>query len=90
MSSAVQVSIPDCGTVQGVQTDTQPTVAKFLNIPYATVPERWRPAVKAVPWTGVRDASVQGYITKKTLTGSISVAKGLSRPGAVSRFSLFS
>ncbi|KAK3813058.1 MAG: Alpha/Beta hydrolase protein [Benniella sp.] len=62
MSSTVQVSIPGCGTVQGVQVDTQPTVAKFLNIPYATVPERWRLAVKAVPWTGVRDASEQGPV----------------------------
>ncbi|KAF9124598.1 hypothetical protein BGW39_008084 [Mortierella sp. 14UC] len=62
MSSTPQINIPSCGTVQGTQTDTQPTVAKFLNIPYATVPERWRSAVKAAPWSGVRDATVQGPV----------------------------
>ncbi|KAG0241223.1 Alpha/Beta hydrolase protein [Mortierella sp. GBAus27b] len=62
MSPTLQVDIPGCGAVQGVQVDTQPTVAKFLNIPYATVPERWRSAVKAAPWKGVRDASVQGPV----------------------------
>jgi len=60
MSAAPQVTISDCGTVRGIQANTQSTVIKFLNIPYATVTERWRPAVKAAPWTGVRDASVQG------------------------------
>ncbi|KAF9926901.1 hypothetical protein FBU30_003622 [Linnemannia zychae] len=62
MSSTPQINIVGCGIIQGTQTESQHTVAKFLNIPYATVPERWRPAVKAVPWTGVRDATVQGPI----------------------------
>ncbi|KAG0271149.1 hypothetical protein BGZ95_001093 [Linnemannia exigua] len=62
MSPTPQINIPGCGTVQGRQTETQPTVAKFLNIPYATVPERWRPAVKAGPWSGVRDATFQGPV----------------------------
>ncbi|KAF9151264.1 hypothetical protein BG015_006881 [Linnemannia schmuckeri] len=62
MSPSPQINIPGCGSVQGTQTETQPTVAKFLNIPYATVPERWRPAVKATPWTGVRDATIQGPV----------------------------
>ncbi|KAG0048918.1 hypothetical protein BGZ89_004402, partial [Linnemannia elongata] len=60
MSPPPQINISGCGLVQGTQTETQPSVAKFLNIPYATVPERWRPAVKAAPWTGVRDATIQG------------------------------
>lgn len=60
MSPTALINIPNCGAVQGTQTETQPTVAKFLNIPYATVPERWRPAVKAAPWSGVRDATIQG------------------------------
>jgi len=60
MPTRPQVVIPGCGTVQGVQAELQPTVAKFLNIPYATVVERWRPAVKAAPWSGVRDCSVLG------------------------------
>ncbi|KAH7058075.1 Carboxylesterase [Linnemannia elongata] len=62
MSPPPQINISGCGLVQGTQTETQPSVAKFLNIPYATVPERWRPAVKAAPWTGVRDATIQGPV----------------------------
>ncbi|KAK3813059.1 MAG: Alpha/Beta hydrolase protein [Benniella sp.] len=68
MSSTPQVDIPGCGTVRGIQADTQSTVAKFLNIPYATVTERWRPAVNAAPWIGVRDASVQGPVCPQPRT----------------------
>lgn len=60
MSPRPQISIPGCGTIQGVHPAGQPTVAKFLNIPYATVPERWRASVPAAPWQGIRDGSVQG------------------------------
>ncbi|KAG0309286.1 hypothetical protein BGZ98_003888 [Dissophora globulifera] len=55
-----QVNIPDCGTVQGIQAETRPNVAKFLNIPYATVSSRWRSATKASAWTGIRDCSALG------------------------------
>lgn len=55
-----QITIPGCGTVQGVQVKSQPSVAKFLNIPYATVAERWRPAVKAAEWSNIRDCTVLG------------------------------
>ncbi|KAF9354167.1 hypothetical protein BGX34_011179 [Mortierella sp. NVP85] len=68
MSSTPQVDIPGCGTVQGVQAATHSTVAKFLNIPYATVTERWRPAVKPASWTGVRDASKQGPVCPQPRT----------------------
>ncbi|KAF9416294.1 hypothetical protein BGZ94_010251 [Podila epigama] len=57
-----QITIPGCGIVQGTHPESQPSVAKFLNIPYATVPERWREAVKAEPWQGIRDGSVQGPV----------------------------
>ncbi|KAF9913868.1 hypothetical protein BX616_009413 [Lobosporangium transversale] len=60
ISKTPQISIPGHGTIQGVQAETQPSVAKFLNIPYATIDERWRPAVKAAPWTGIRDCSTLG------------------------------
>ncbi|KAI8600269.1 Carboxylesterase [Dissophora ornata] len=69
-----QVNIPGCGTVQGIDAETQPSVAKFLNIPYATVPERWRPAVKAAPWNGVRDASVQGPVCQQPKSANIFVS----------------
>ncbi|KAG0326820.1 hypothetical protein BG004_002890, partial [Podila humilis] len=55
-----QVSIPGCGIVQGYQPEDKPSVSKFLNIPYATVPERWREAVPSAPWQGIRDGSIQG------------------------------
>ncbi|GJJ78587.1 hypothetical protein EMPS_10946 [Entomortierella parvispora] len=55
-----QITIPGCGAVQGLQVKTQPSVAKFLNVPYATVPERWRPAFKAAAWSNVRDCTVLG------------------------------
>ncbi|KAG0300762.1 hypothetical protein BGZ98_008923 [Dissophora globulifera] len=70
MSARPQVNIPGCGTVQGIEVDTQPAVAKFLNIPYATVPARWRSALKATPWSGVRDASVQGPICQQPKSGN--------------------
>ncbi|KAF8938357.1 Alpha/Beta hydrolase protein [Dissophora ornata] len=60
MSGRPQINIQGYGTVQGFQPQSQPSVAKFLNIPYATVTERWRPAVKAAPWPGIRDCSVLG------------------------------
>ncbi|KAF9429304.1 hypothetical protein BGZ76_001514 [Entomortierella beljakovae] len=65
MTVTPKVNIPGCGVVQGVQVEEQPSVAKFLNIPYATVQERWRSAVKATPWSGVRDASVQGPVCQQ-------------------------
>ncbi|KAG0251691.1 hypothetical protein BG011_007443 [Mortierella polycephala] len=68
MSTAPQVNIPGCGIVKGVEAENQPVVAKFLNIPYATVPERWRPAVKAGPWNGVRDATIQGPVCHQPLS----------------------
>ncbi|KAF9361644.1 hypothetical protein BGX26_000596 [Mortierella sp. AD094] len=74
MSTSPIVNIPGCGTLQGVQVEDQPLVAKFLNVPYATVPERWRPAVKAIPWNGVRDASVQGPVCHQPKSSNVLVS----------------
>ncbi|KAF9963734.1 hypothetical protein BGZ65_012799 [Modicella reniformis] len=74
MSTPPQVNIPGCGIVQGIETSAQPTVAKFLNVPYATVLERWRPAVKPTPWKGVRDASEQGPMCNQPKSANILVA----------------
>ncbi|KAF9105988.1 hypothetical protein BGX27_009360 [Mortierella sp. AM989] len=60
MTTRPQITIPDYGIIQGVQAESEPSVTKFLNIPYATVAERWRPAVKAAAWSGIRDCSVLG------------------------------
>ncbi|KAF8985929.1 hypothetical protein BGZ46_000539 [Entomortierella lignicola] len=74
MSASPKINIPGCGTVQGVQAEDQPLVAKFLNIPYATVPERWRLAVKATPWDGVRDASIQGPVCLQPKSANVLVS----------------
>ncbi|KAF9926019.1 hypothetical protein BGZ67_008338, partial [Mortierella alpina] len=54
-----EVAIPDVGKVKGILDEELP-VAKFLNIPFGVVNERWRPADKAQPWQGVRDAAKDG------------------------------
>ncbi|KAG9070523.1 hypothetical protein KI688_008061 [Linnemannia hyalina] len=53
------ITIPGLGVVQGILDPTH-KVAKFLNVPFGIVQERWRPAVKAQPWNGVLDASCNG------------------------------
>ncbi|KAF9957085.1 hypothetical protein BGZ72_002187 [Mortierella alpina] len=55
-----EVAIPGLGKVKGVL-DDELAVVKFLNIPFGVVNERWRPADKAQPWHGVRDATKNGY-----------------------------
>ncbi|KAG9070486.1 Carboxylesterase 5A [Linnemannia hyalina] len=55
------VLIPNLGSVRGVfNKDMGNKVAKFLNVPFAVVEERWRPATKVQAWDGVRDATKLG------------------------------
>lgn len=54
-----QITIPGYGTLQG-HLDQARQIVIFRNVPYATVRERWRAAVKPEPWTGIRDATKQG------------------------------
>ncbi|KAG0004997.1 hypothetical protein BGZ79_007309 [Entomortierella chlamydospora] len=56
-----RVNIEKQGTIEG-SLDLQKGIVRFLNVPYGTVVERWRPAVKPEPWTGVRDATKQGPV----------------------------
>lgn len=53
------ITIPGLGVVKGILDPTH-KVAKFLNVPFGIIQERWRPAVKAQPWNGVLDASRNG------------------------------
>ncbi|KAG0045910.1 hypothetical protein BGZ83_008884 [Gryganskiella cystojenkinii] len=57
------VWIPTLGKLKG-QVETiagQPyPVATFFNVPFGTVTHRWRPAVKASSWEGLRDATKFG------------------------------
>ncbi|KAG0041342.1 hypothetical protein BGZ83_001966, partial [Gryganskiella cystojenkinii] len=57
-----RVTIAKQGTVEGLL-DPSKNVAKFLNIPYGVVQERWRPAVKPESWSGIRDATKQGPVS---------------------------
>lgn len=59
MGPTIEVTLPNYGTLRG-SVDEERQVAIFRNVPFAVVPERWRPAVKPQPWTGVRDATKQG------------------------------
>ncbi|KAF9929265.1 hypothetical protein FBU30_001747 [Linnemannia zychae] len=64
------ITIPGIGTVRGSLVK-ESKVAKFLNIPFGIVEERWRPAVKPKSWNGTRDATRLGPMSpQKTHNGS--------------------
>lgn len=54
------ITILGVGTVKGILDKNNNKVAKFLNVPFGLIEERWRPAVKAKSWNGVRDATKLG------------------------------
>ncbi|KAF9087377.1 hypothetical protein BGX23_008164 [Mortierella sp. AD031] len=60
-ADTIDITLPNYGTIRGT-IDTERQVATFRNIPYAHVPKRWRVAVKPQPWSGIRDATVQGPV----------------------------
>ncbi|KAK5827692.1 Alpha/Beta hydrolase protein [Linnemannia elongata] len=72
----IDITLPNYGTIRG-SVDTQRQVAIFRNVPYAHVTERWRVAVKVQPWSGVRDATVQGPVQPQGPT-TISQAELIS------------
>ncbi|KAF9910260.1 hypothetical protein EC991_006989 [Linnemannia zychae] len=74
------ISIPGLGAVQGILDSTH-KVAKFLNIPFGTVLERWRPAAKAQPWSGVRDASKNGPMSPQQTVNHPFISQLLGCPG---------
>ncbi|KAF8928904.1 hypothetical protein BGZ47_001373 [Haplosporangium gracile] len=66
------VSIPNLGSVRGLlNKETDNKVAKFLNIPFGLVEERWRPATKIKPWDGVRDATKLGPMSPQTTENNV-------------------
>ncbi|KAG0294344.1 hypothetical protein BGZ98_001804, partial [Dissophora globulifera] len=76
-----QVHITKQGTLQGALDPTK-QVVRFLNVPYGTAPQRWRPPVKPEPWTGVRDATKQGPIAPQPTkdarySGAINTYSGI-------------
>lgn len=64
MSTTIEINLPNYGALLG-SVDEVRKIAIFRNVPYAIIPERWRAAVKPQPWTGVRDATKQGYVLYK-------------------------
>ncbi|KAF9088260.1 hypothetical protein BGX29_000375, partial [Mortierella sp. GBA35] len=60
-AETIDITLPNYGTIRG-SVDTERQVAIFRNVPYAYAPGRWRAAVKPQPWTGIRDATVQGPV----------------------------
>ncbi|KAF9126190.1 hypothetical protein BG015_004755 [Linnemannia schmuckeri] len=59
VANTIDITLPNYGTIRG-SVDAQRQVAIFRNVPYAHAPVRWRVAAKPQPWTGVRDATIQG------------------------------
>ncbi|KAF9187794.1 hypothetical protein BGZ51_001032 [Haplosporangium sp. Z 767] len=60
-NKTIELTLPGYGVLRGIA-DHERQIAIFKNVPYATVSERWRPAVKPQPWSGVRDATKQGPV----------------------------
>ncbi|KAF9586737.1 hypothetical protein BGW38_002759 [Lunasporangiospora selenospora] len=56
----LQAHISGFGTIQGAVDERNPQVARFMNVPFGTVVQRWKPAAQPEPWSGVRDATKQG------------------------------
>ncbi|KAI8602073.1 Alpha/Beta hydrolase protein [Dissophora ornata] len=59
--SPSRIHLAKQGTIEG-SLDPKKKVVRFLNVPFGTVVERWRPAVTPEPWTGIRDATKQGPV----------------------------
>ncbi|KAG9325617.1 hypothetical protein KVV02_000642 [Mortierella alpina] len=57
----IDLTLAHGGTLRGTL-DRDRQIAVFRNVPFATVPKRWRAAVKKAPWTGILDATKQGPI----------------------------
>ncbi|KAG0225853.1 hypothetical protein BGW41_004483 [Actinomortierella wolfii] len=53
------LEIPNLGSIRGIVDDHVPVI-KYLNIPFATVEKRWRPAVPVEKWEGTRDGTKYG------------------------------
>ncbi|KAF9435866.1 hypothetical protein BGZ76_005363, partial [Entomortierella beljakovae] len=75
-----QVNIPGLGNVQGLF-DKDQLVAKFLNVPVGTIPERWRPAVPVKPWKGIHDATKPGLMPpqQSKFTSGLSITSSMPK-----------
>ncbi|KAF9183809.1 hypothetical protein BGZ50_004061 [Haplosporangium sp. Z 11] len=77
------VMIEGYGILQG-EMDESRLLSKYLNIPFATVQNRFQHAVAPKPWNGIRDATVHGPMCPQNVQESNSLMTmmlGMPGPG---------
>ncbi|KAG0069171.1 hypothetical protein BGZ90_000296 [Linnemannia elongata] len=79
INDSPHINIPGVGAVQGIL-DKNSKVAKFLNIPFGLIEERWRPAAKAKSWDGIRDATRLGPMPPQRTTNNPFMSMFLGLP----------
>ncbi|KAG0331422.1 hypothetical protein BG000_010928 [Podila horticola] len=77
------VMIEDHGILQGEMDDSR-LLTRYLNVPFATVHERWQPASRPESWKGIRDATIYGPMCPQTVAKAnnlTSLMVGVPGPG---------
>ncbi|KAG0014604.1 hypothetical protein BGZ82_001714 [Podila clonocystis] len=77
------VMIEGHGILQGDMDDSR-LLTRYLNIPFATVHERWQPASMPESWKGIRDATIYGPMCPQTeakANNLTSLMVGVPGPG---------
>ncbi|KAF9123055.1 hypothetical protein BG015_005413, partial [Linnemannia schmuckeri] len=71
-TNTIDITLSNYGIIRGT-VDTKRQVAIFRNVPFAHAPIRWRVAVKPQPWTGIRDATIQGPVPPHVPTENLQI-----------------
>ncbi|KAF9383194.1 hypothetical protein CPB97_006665 [Podila verticillata] len=77
------IMIEDHGILQGEMDDSR-LLTRYLNVPFATVHERWQPATRPEAWRGIRDATIYGPMCPQTVAKAnnlTSLMVGVPGPG---------
>ncbi|KAF9313001.1 hypothetical protein BGZ91_006390 [Linnemannia elongata] len=70
--NTIDITLPNYGTIRG-SVDIRRQIAIFRNVPFAHAPVRWRVAVKPQPWSGIRDATIQGPVPPHIPTDNLQI-----------------